>query len=119
MKMKQWLCDFSCCVSAEFGSCLYMEDLTAQAAADFPPSLHLSWVICAEQLTVGFRCQTIHKKFLRRFDTIFGLKMMMKSGLEKKYFKISRWPSELPVICNSVVILLANDCIEITDPHQF
>ena len=24
--------------------------------------------------TVGFWCQTIHKKFLRRFDTIFGLK---------------------------------------------
>ena len=77
MKMKQWLCDFSCCVSAEFGSCLYMEDLTAQAAADFPPSLHLSWVICAEQLTVGFWCQTIHKKS------------------RKKYFEIPQWSSEL------------------------
>ena len=37
--------------------------------------------------TVGFWCQTIHKKFLRRFDTIFGLKMMMKSGLEKIILK--------------------------------
>jgi hypothetical protein len=35
--------------------------------------------------TVGFWCQTIHKKFLRRFDTIFGLKMMVKSGLEKLF----------------------------------
>ena len=33
--------------------------------------------------TVGFWCQKIHKKFLRRFDTIFGLKMMVKSCLEK------------------------------------
>ena len=38
-------------------------------------------------ITVGFWCQTIHKKFLRRFDTIFGLKMMMKSGLEKIILK--------------------------------
>ena len=37
--------------------------------------------------TVGFWCQTIHKKFLRRFDTIFGLKMMVKSGLEKNILK--------------------------------
>ena len=37
--------------------------------------------------TVGFWCQTIHKKFFRRFDTIFGLKMMMKSGLEKIILK--------------------------------
>ena len=29
--------------------------------------------------TVGFWCQTILKKFLQRSDTIFGLKMMMKS----------------------------------------
>ena len=36
--------------------------------------------------TVGFWCQTIHKKFLPRFDTIFGLKMMMKSGLEKLFW---------------------------------
>ena len=42
--------------------------------------------------TVGFWCQTIHQKFLRRFDTIFGLKMMMKSGV----FEIPRWPSEIP-----------------------
>ena len=40
-------------------------------------------------LTVGFWCQTIHKKFLRRFDIIFGLKMMMKSGLEKNIFKLN------------------------------
>ena len=38
-------------------------------------------------LTVGFWCQTIYKKFLRRFDTIFGLKMMVKSGLEKVILK--------------------------------
>ena len=37
--------------------------------------------------TVGFWCQTIHKKFLRRFDTVLGLKMMMKSGLEKMILK--------------------------------
>ena len=37
--------------------------------------------------TVGFWCQIIYKKFLRRFDTIFGLKMMMKSGLEKNILK--------------------------------
>ena len=36
---------------------------------------------------VGFWCQTIHKKFLRRFDPIFGLKMMVKSGLEKIILK--------------------------------
>ena len=28
--------------------------------------------------TVGFQCQAIHKKFLRRFDTNFDIKMMMK-----------------------------------------
>ena len=39
--------------------------------------------ILESRVTVGFWCQTIHKKFLRRFDTIFGLKMMVKSGLEK------------------------------------
>ena len=37
--------------------------------------------------TVGFWCQTIQKKILRRFDTIFGLKMMVKSGLEKIILK--------------------------------
>ena len=36
-------------------------------------------------LTVGFWCQTIHKKFLRRFDIIFGVKMMEKSGREKLF----------------------------------
>ena len=40
--------------------------------------------------TVGFWwCQTIHKKFSRRFDTIFGLKMMVKSGLEKMAFRVA------------------------------
>ena len=43
--------------------------------------------------TVGFWCQTIHKKILRRFDTIFGLKMMVKSGIEffilKFYFRVA------------------------------
>ena len=29
-------------------------------------------------LTLGFWCQGIHRKFLRRFDTSFGIKMMMK-----------------------------------------
>ena len=28
--------------------------------------------------TVGFWCQGIHRKFLRRFDTSIGIKMMMK-----------------------------------------
>ena len=28
--------------------------------------------------TVGFWCQTIHKKFLQRFDTSFDIKMMVK-----------------------------------------
>ena len=28
--------------------------------------------------------------------TIFGLKMMVKSGLEKNYFEIPRAPSEIP-----------------------
>ena len=36
---------------------------------------------------VGFWCQTIHKKFLQRFDTVFVLKMMVKSGLEKNILK--------------------------------
>ena len=44
-------------------------------------------IIFFQGVTVGFWCQTIHKKFLRRFDTIFGLKMMMKSGLEKIILK--------------------------------
>jgi hypothetical protein len=39
------------------------------------------------QINVGFWCQTIHKKNLRWFDTIFGLKMRMKSGLEKNILK--------------------------------
>ena len=34
-------------------------------------------------ITVGFWCQTIHKQILWRFDTNFGLKMMVKSVLEK------------------------------------
>jgi hypothetical protein len=38
-------------------------------------------------ITVGFECQAIHKKFLQRFDTIVGLKMMVKSGLEKIILK--------------------------------
>ena len=42
---------------------------------------------CLSFLTIGFWCQTIHKKFLRRFDTIFCLKMMVKSGLEKIILK--------------------------------
>ena len=33
---------------------------------------------CTCLITVGFWCQTIHKKFLRRFDTSFDIKMMMK-----------------------------------------
>ena len=37
--------------------------------------------------TVGFWCQTIHKKFSQRFNTIVGLKMVVKSGLEKVIFK--------------------------------
>jgi hypothetical protein len=41
------------------------------------------------QVTVGFWCQTIHEKFLRRFDTILGLKMMVKSGLEKIILKFN------------------------------
>ena len=40
-------------------------------------------------ITVGFWCQTIHKKFLRRFDTIFDLKMMVKSGLENFILKFN------------------------------
>ena len=37
------------------------------------------------QCTVGFWCQTIHKNFLQRIGTIFGLKMMVKSGLDKLF----------------------------------
>ena len=61
--------------------------------------LHLS-PVCSENfrraciwymklLTVGFWCQTMHEKFLRRFDTIFGLKMMVKSCLEKIILKFN------------------------------
>ena len=32
-------------------------------------------------ITVGFWYKTIQKRFLQRFDTIFGLKMIVKSGL--------------------------------------
>ena len=49
-------------------------------------TMHLSGKFAQDskfKFTVGFWCQTIHKKFLRRFDPIFGLKMMVKSGLEK------------------------------------
>ena len=50
--------------------------------------ISINYMFCnAVQYTVGFWCQTIHKKFLRRFDTIFGLKMMMKRGLEKIILK--------------------------------
>ena len=45
--------------------------------------------IFEEGYTVGFWCQTIHVKFLRRFDTIFSLKMMVKSGLEKIILKFN------------------------------
>ena len=54
------------------------------------PSLH----------TVGFWCQTIYKKFLWRFDTIFGLKIMVKSGIDcfLNYPNASKvaanWPSQ-------------------------
>ena len=37
-------------------------------------------------LTLGFYCHAIHNFFLR-FDTIFGLKMVVKSGLEKNILK--------------------------------
>ena len=48
-------------------------------------------------ITVGFWCQTIHKQILWRFDTNFGLKMMVKSGLEFlfMYFKLLCAPPEL------------------------
>ena len=49
--------------------------------------LGMLWPPCTQTLTVGFWCQTIHKKFLRRFDNISGLKMMMKSGLENVTLK--------------------------------
>ena len=39
--------------------------------------------------TVGYKCQVIHKKFLQRFDTIFGLKLMVKSGVEKIILKFN------------------------------
>ena len=45
-----------------------------------------SW---AAKVTVCFWCQTIHEKFLWRFDTIFGLNMMLKSGLEKSILKFN------------------------------
>ena len=41
------------------------------------------WSLQTFHCTVGFWCQKIHKKFLLKFDTIFGLKRMVKSGLEK------------------------------------
>ena len=41
------------------------------------------WLMENMDKTLGFWCQTIHEKFLQRFDPIFGLKMMVKSGLEK------------------------------------
>ena len=41
------------------------------------------------QCTVGIWCQTIHEKFLQRFDAIFGLKMMVKNGVEKIILKLN------------------------------
>ena len=66
----------------QFTTCLCSKHYVAK----FLMALHmkLNYLTLA---TVGFWCQTIHKKFLRRFDTIFGLKMMMKSGLEKFILK--------------------------------
>ena len=40
-------------------------------------------------MCAGFWSQTIRKKFLQRFDTIFGLKVMVKSGLEKIILKFN------------------------------
>ena len=57
---------------------------------------HMATVIPTINLfALGFYCQAIHKKFLRRFDTILGLNDDEKWS-RKKYFKIPRWPSEIP-----------------------
>jgi hypothetical protein len=53
-----------------------------------PLEKNLSWPEVG-MATVGFWCQTIHEKFLRRFDTISGLKIMVKSGLEKIILKFN------------------------------
>ena len=61
-------------------------------------TMHLSGKFAQDsklKFTVGFWCQTIHKKFLRRFDTTFDLKMMDEKWSRKNYFEIPRWPSEL------------------------
>ena len=77
MTIKQWTNDIQYSPQSIFN---WLVDLLNKFTAAFLHegiSVILEWL-----LPVGFWCQTIHKTFLRRFDTIFGLKMMMKSGLE-------------------------------------
>ena len=82
MTIKQWTNDIQYSPQSIFN---WLADLLNKFTAAFLHegiSVNLEWL-----LTVGFWCQTIHKTFLRRFDTIFGLKMMMKSGLENIILK--------------------------------
>ena len=62
-----------------------------------------------ETLTVGFWCQAIHKKFLKRFDTSFDIKMMMKIYAIKVIFKSHepfqsyqlKWDSSFSAVANN------------------
>ena len=69
------------------GSCLNRGPSINDVVSKFPLKATSSKEDPPNDVTVGFWCQTIHKKILRRFDTIFGLKMMMKSDLEKIILK--------------------------------
>ena len=55
------------------------------ATLDQPQALHCRFLVPGNT-----------QKILTEIWHHFWLKMMVKSGLEKKYFEIQRWPSELP-----------------------
>ena len=75
----------------EIAGLIFMAFLMAKVLTEFfhrwKPTYWLSTRTTDTRCTVGFWCQTIHKKFLQIFDIIFGLRMMVKSGLEKNILK--------------------------------
>ena len=68
----------------------YVQIFSTALAAQMPQIAEFQ-ILLLQHCTVGLWSQTINKKILWRFDTIFGFKMMVKSGLDYLYKMSSRW----------------------------
>ena len=73
-------------IAAKFDPILKVAQ-SGSAGFKFQSMLDLQTFSKFANYTVGFWCQTIHKKILRRFDTSFDFKMMMKIYAIENIFK--------------------------------